>query len=135
MTTCPDCGTDHHPELAEAAAELGSAEVVAEGVAGAAHEEARADVEVARIEGETAVELAKLDIKREEIWQETRVAELEGQVSGMREILDRLTAPPEPPPAPEPEPEPEIADDGPPPPDDKPAPAPPAPKKSKGWWG
>lgn len=134
MALCPDCGMEHHPELAAAAAEVGSAEVIAEGAADAAHEEARADVEVAKVEGETAIELAKIDAKVQAGWQEERIVRMEGELSGMREVLDRLAAPPEPPPAPEPEPEPEVIDDEPPPPEEQPAP-PPAPKKSKGWWG
>lgn len=134
MTLCPDCGLDHHPEEAEAVAEAESAEVLAEGAEGVAHEEARGDVRVAEIEAEAAVELAKIDAKVQAGWQEARVAELEGQVTGMREIIERLTAPPEPPAEPAPAPVTEVVDDGPPPPDEKTA-APPKPPKSKGWWG
>ena len=135
MAICPECGVDHHPAETEAVAEVTAAEILAEGAEGAAHEEAHADVRVAEIEAEAAVELAKINAKVEAGWQEARVAELEGQVSGMREIIDRLAAPPEPP-EPEPAPAPaEPADDGPPPPaettESKPAPE----KKSKGWWG
>lgn len=132
MALCPDCGAEHHPELAEAAAEIDTAEVIAEGAADAAHEEHRADVEVAQIEADAAVELARINAKVEAGWQEARVAELEGQVAGMREIIGRLTEPPEPPPAPDP-PEPEVIEEEPPPPEEEPPP--PAPKKSKGWWG
>lgn len=41
MTLCPDCGVDHHPEVAEAAADVVAAEVLAEGAEGAAHEAVR----------------------------------------------------------------------------------------------
>lgn len=133
MTVCPDCGLDHHPEAIEAAAEVEAAEVIADGVEGAAQHEARADVEVAKVEAERDVEMARINAKVEAGWQEARVAELEGQVSGMREIIDRLTAPP---PAPEPAPAPAVepAGDEPPAPEDKPAPPVP-PKKKSGWWG
>ena len=66
---------------------------------------ADAEVEVAKIHAKRDVELAKIDVQREEMWQEGRVAELEGRVRGMQEILDRLQ--PSEPPAPEPGPEPE----------------------------
>ena len=133
MDVCPHCGLDHHPELAEAVAEVDAAEAIADGMEGAAHEEARADVEIAKVEGETAIELARIDAKVQAGWQEERIVRMEGELSGMREVLDRLAAPP---PDPEPEPEPapvEVVDDGPPAPEE--TPAPPAPKKSKGWWG
>lgn len=130
---CPDCGLDHHP--AEDVPEVQAAEVLAEGAEGAAEAEAGADVAVAAIEGETAIELAKIDAKVQAGWQEARVAELEGQVSGMREIIGRLTAPPEPadPPPGPPAPPVDVVDE-PPPPGDNPAPVK-AEKKSKGWWG
>jgi hypothetical protein len=131
MATCPDCGLDHHPH--EEAPEIAAAAVIAEGAEGAAEAEAGAGVRIAEIDAEAAVELAKINAKVEAGWQEARVVELEGQVSGMREIIDRLTAPPPEPAAPADPPAP-VADDGPPPPDDKPVP-PAAPKKSKGWWG
>jgi len=133
MALCPDCGLDHHPH--EEAPEVQAAEVIAEGAEGAAEHEAHAGVRVAEIEADAAVELAKINAKVEQGWQEARIVELEGQVSGMREIVERLTAPPaEPPPAPGPAPAAEVIDDGPPPPEDKPAP-PRAEKKSRGWWG
>ena len=134
MPVCPDCGVDHHPELAEAVAEVQAAEVIAEGAEGAAHEEARADVEVAKVQAEAAVELAKIDAKVQAGWQEARVAELEGTVAGMREVLAGLTAPPDPPADPPAAAPTEVVDDGPPPPDQT-APAAPKEKKSKGWWG
>lgn len=132
MTTCPDCGLDHHPEAAEAVAEVEAAEVIAEGAEGAAHEEARAGVEIAKVEGETAIELARIDAKVQAGWQEERIVRVEGELAGMREVLDRLTAPSDPPPSPEPVAV-EPAEEEPPAPEEKPAP--PAPKKPKGWWG
>lgn len=133
MALCPDCDIDHHPELAEAAASAEAAGDLADGAEAVAKAEGSAGVRVAEIEAEAAVELAKINAKVEAGWQEARVAELEGQVAGMREIMTRLTAPPDPPPAPEPEPA-EVIEDEPPAPEEKPAP-PPAQKKSKGWWG
>lgn len=134
MSVCPDCGLDHHPE--QAVAEVTAAEVIAEGAEGAAHEEGRAGVRVAEIEAEAAVELAKIDAKVQAGWQEARVAELEGQVSGMREIIERLTAPPEPPAEVAPAPVAEPAEDGPPPPAESGPVAPKTEKKKKsgGWW-
>ncbi len=52
MAICPDCGLDHHPEVIEAVAEVEAAEVLAEGAEGAAHEEGKADVEVAKVEAD-----------------------------------------------------------------------------------
>ena len=129
---CPDCGLDHHPS--EEVPEVQAAEVIADGAEGAAEHEAKADVRVAEIEAGAAVELAKINAKVEAGWQEARVAELEGQVTGMREIIERLTAPPEPPAEPPAAPPVEVIDDGPPPPDENPAPPKAAGKKSKGWW-
>lgn len=135
MPVCEMCGVDHHPEAVEAAAEIEAAEAMADGAEGAAHEVARADVEVAKVEAERDVEVARINAKVEAGWQEARVAELEGQVSGMREVLDRIMNPPAPDPEPEPEPVAVAVDDGPPAPEQQQAP-PAAPKqKSKGWWG
>lgn len=73
---------------------------------------ADADVEIARIQADTEVKLAKEATKREELWQESRVAELEGQMRGMREMLEKLIPEPEPEPEPAPvvitDPEPEA---------------------------
>ncbi len=133
MAICPDCGLDHHPEVIEAVAEVEAAEVLAEGAEGAAHEEGKADVEVAKVEADRDVEVARINAKVEAGWQEARVAELEGKLSGMSEVLDRLVNPAAPEPAPEPVAV-EPAEDEPPAPEEKPAPPVP-PKKSKGWWG
>jgi hypothetical protein len=115
-----------HPETAPAdAAEVSeeSIETVSE-----------AAVEIAQIEAERDVKIAQLDIKREEVWQEGRVTELEGEIRGMRELLDRLAPEPEPEPEPvvivaepEPEPEPEPVIDA------LPAAEPKAAKKKSGW--
>ncbi|MDB5910930.1 MAG: hypothetical protein JWP34_5044 [Massilia sp.] len=114
-------------DIGPAAAEVEAVEVVAE-----------ADVEIAKVNADRDVALAKIDIKREELWQEGRVQQLEGEIRGMREMLDKLV--PEPEPAPDPAPVIVAADPG--PEDDiAPAPAPdlteqPAePKKAKGYWG
>ena len=95
------------------------------------------DVKIAEIEAAASVE-------REKIWTEQRgadleqtVAELRGELTGMREVLDRLQ-PPEPP-----EPDPVVLPlPDPPAPAPEPAPAPPpaaepkaSSKKSSGWWG
>lgn len=94
---------------------------------------AEADVEIARIQAETDIALGKEATKREAMWQESRVAELEGKLAGMEATLAALQ-----PPAPEPvvvtadppaDPEPDV----PPPPPDQPE-EPPA-KKSGGFWG
>lgn len=60
-----------------------------------------AAVEIAEIEATRDVKLAQISAGTEEAWRDARIAELEGQMRGMREMLDRLT-----PPAPEPDPEP-----------------------------
>jgi len=59
---------------------------------------AEAEVKVAQIGADRDVELAKEATRAAETWQESRVAELEGEVRGMRTVLDRI-APPEPDPA------------------------------------
>ncbi|MEU9022332.1 hypothetical protein [Actinomadura sp. NPDC048394] len=112
---------------------------VAEAATEVAQTTAAADVQVAEIEAARDVELARIDVEREEVWQEGRVARLEGELAGIRETLDKLTQPPaepepdpvvvEAPPEPAPEPEPAAA----------PAPAPepeqPKGKKKPGFWG
>jgi hypothetical protein len=117
---CPDCGLDHGEPVIEAP------EVDMEPAADAA-------VEIARLETERDVAVARIEAKSTEAWQEARVVELEAQLAAMRETVDRL-APPEPQSvpivveevAPEPvvEPEPTVA---PPPVVEEPAP-----RKAKG---
>jgi len=78
---------------------------------------AEAAVEVARIEAKRDVDVAKIEARVEDDEMVLRMAALEGEIKGMRELLDRV-APPEPEPEPEPEPvivEPEPA--APPPPE------------------
>lgn len=70
---------------------------------------ADADVEIAKVNAERDIALAKIDIKREELWQEGRVAQLEGELAGIRETLQKLL-PPEPEPEPEPDPAPIVLD-------------------------
>jgi hypothetical protein len=82
---CETCGLEHavdEPIVAEVAV-------------------TEATVKIAEIEAARDVTLAKIDVQREEVWQEGRVAELEGQLRGIRQTLEQLV-----PPAPEPEPEP-----------------------------
>src|SRR2546430_15603827 len=93
MTICPECGFDR-PDIVEVPAETEAAETAAD-----------ATVEIARIEADRDVTLAKVHAKTEESWQETRVAELEGKLAGMQELLDRLN-----PPEPHPEPRPVIVE-------------------------
>lgn len=109
---------------------------VAEAATEVAETTAAADVEIAKVEAERDVELAKIDVEREEVWQESRVARLEGEIAGMREVLERI-APPEPEPAepvepvvvePPAEPEPEPVAPAP-----EPAPQPKG-KKKAGFW-
>src|SRR6266487_771016 len=87
--TCDVCGLEHQVDE--------PTDVVEEVVA------ADAAVSIAEIEAERDVTLAKINAGNEKVWQEGRVAELEGQLLGMKEILDRLNAPP-----PEPEPVPVV---------------------------
>lgn len=94
---------------------------------------AGADVEVAKIQAERDIALAKLSNKQAEMWQESRVAEIEARMLGMQEALDRLAPPP---PEPvvvtqEPEPEPEAA----PAPEPVDQPAEEKPPKSTGFFG
>jgi cytoskeletal protein CcmA (bactofilin family) len=114
-------------DIGPAAAEVEAVEVVAD-----------ADVEIAKINADRDVKIEQLGVKRDEVWQEARVVELEGQLRGMREMLDKLMPEPEP----EQEPAPVIVAADPGPEDDiAPAPAPDlteepaAPKKAKGYWG
>jgi hypothetical protein len=59
-----------------------------------------ADVEIAKVNAERDIALAKIGVKRDELWQEGRIAELEGELTGMREMLAKLMPEPEPAPAP-----------------------------------
>ena len=123
---CPDCGLEHQVDVPEPV--IVDAEPAADAV-----------VQVAQIEADRDVTIARLGAKTEQGWQEQRIAELEGQLTGMQEMLARLNPPePEPEPVPvvvqEPEPEPVV---------EEPVAAPPPiveeqPKKTKRgnpWWG
>jgi hypothetical protein len=73
------------------------------------------DVEIAAIEADTAVKVAKIETEQRDDDLRAEVEELRGEMRGMREVLDRLAPPapaepepivvpvPEPAPAPEPE--------------------------------
>jgi len=117
------------------------AAAVADAATEVAETTADADVKIAKINADLGRDLAAADLKREEMWQERRVAELEARVAAQQELIDRL-APPEPAAAepvviaPAAEPEPETAP-APPPAEDKGAGAEPEaePKKKRGFWG
>lgn len=110
-------------EVVEAVADVEATEAVAD-----------ASVEVARIEAERDVAIAKEQTKQSGVYASEELAALQGEVRALREIVDALK-PPEPEPAPEPpapvvveapaEPAPDVA---PPPEVDKR----PAPKKKSG---
>ena len=70
-----------------------------------------ADVEIARIEGDTAVKIAKIEAGVAEDMMESRVAALEGELRGMREALDRIAPEPQPEPQPEPAPAPVVIEE------------------------
>ncbi len=80
---------------------------------------AEASVEVARIEADRDVKVAKIEAGTDRIEIDSRVDALEAKIDGMREVLDRLAPEPEP----EPEPEPVVVEPGPPAPDVPPPPA------------
>lgn len=96
------------------------------------------DVKIAEVEGATRVQVAKIEAGMVDSEVQARIESLEGELRGMREVLDRL-APPEPEPVPEPvivpvpDPEPAPADAGP----SAPPPAEPTrtPSKPAGFWG
>jgi hypothetical protein len=121
---CPQCGLEHDFEAA----------VVETEVAG------EAAVEIATIEADRDIALARIAAKAEETEDQRRIAGLEGEMRGMREMLERLM-PPEPEPEPEPvpvvvqaDPEPVVDDQGAtPPPIVEPLPSRKASKSA--WWG
>lgn len=82
MHYCQVCGVSH--EDAEPVVEENPVIVVD------AEPAAEANVEIARIEGETAVQMAKISAKSDEVWRDSRIAELEGENRGLREALDAL---------------------------------------------
>jgi hypothetical protein len=105
----------------------------------AVEEVAEAEVQIAKIQGETAIQLAKIEAKADEAHDETEVESLRAEIKGMKEILDRLAGggDPEPEPSPEPAAPVVVVDDAPAAPE---VPEPPdaepehhsAPKRSKG---
>jgi hypothetical protein len=105
MHNCPSCGLAHD----------GTIEVAPEPEPVPAETTSANDVEIAKVEADAVVQLAKIDAKTEESEDKQRIAELEGEVRGLRETIAALT-PPEPPPPPAPvivgppEPEPEPTD-------------------------
>ncbi len=123
---CAECGLEHaDPVIAEAPVA----------------ETAAADVQIAEIEAERDIRLAQIGAKAGESDAITRIAELEGKMDGMREMLERLL-----PPEPEPDPTPVIVDAPaaePEPVVEEPAATPPPavesePKRSRqrnAWWG
>lgn len=137
---CPVCGDEHE----------GMTEVIhAPESAPATEANADAAVEIARIQAERDVKVEKLYTERATSDDQQRIAELEGEVAGLRQAVQALQAPataaalsgaldPEPEPEPEPivvvpEPEPELppVDVATPPestPPDKPA------KRGGGWF-
>lgn len=113
--------------------------------AAAVEVQAEAAVEIAKVEAERDVELAKVQQQTAEVYANEDLARLSGEVSALREIVERLSPPePEPDPAPAPEPEPVVVvddppaepapvDDAPPPPAET-EPKPKAKKSSNPWW-
>jgi len=95
---CLECGLEHAVD--EPVAELAEEAVAAD-----------AAVTIAEIEASRDVELAKINVKSEEMWRDQELAKLQGRLTGIEETLAKL-APPEPEPVPivvpEPEPEPVV---------------------------
>jgi hypothetical protein len=130
LHTCAECGLEHEGAAIEVAEP--QAEVVVESGPN------ENDVKIAEVEAAAQVETAKIHAAEGDEEMRAELERLRGEMSGMREILDRL-APPEPepeatvvvadPPAPEPEPEP-VADELPP---AEPKPAKPK-KQSFSWF-
>jgi hypothetical protein len=124
MHECPECGTAHEEPIViepEPAVE----------------EIAEAEVRIAEVQADRDIKIAKIEAGVTEDITESRLAELEGQVRGMREVLDRIAPAPEPEPAPAPEPVITVVDDQ---ADDEVPPKaehhePPRPKKSSSYFG
>lgn len=114
MHYCQTCGVAHGEDM-EAVPSGETGEHGGEIPPQAAEDISEASVEIARIEGDTAVKIAKIEAGVAESEIESRVSALEGELRGMRETLDRVAPEPEMPqpvPVPEPvvipEPEPEM---------------------------
>jgi hypothetical protein len=93
-------GPDGHVVISEPSPAAEEAEAV--------EEVAHAEVEIARIEADRDVAVAKIAAKTEEAHDETEVEALRAEIRGMREILNQLMPPPPPEPEPMPEPEPIV---------------------------
>ena len=124
---CPTCGHEEVPVVEEQPLE--ATEAVTE-----------ASVEIARIEADRDVTLAKIGAKTDETIVESEIAQLRGELAGMRELLDRIapkTEPVEDAPEPvvvvNPEPEPVIDEPEAEAPAAEPA-TPKAPKRKNAWW-
>lgn len=111
---CPYCG-EHHGAMEEAP-------VAAEVVADVSAEEAGAAVQIAEIEADRDIRLAKIAAAAEETHDETEVEVLRAEVRTLREMIEKIVPEPEPTtpepvivaqevPAPEPEPEMPKAED------------------------
>ena len=126
---CQGCGLEHEDVTEPAEPVIVDTEPIAD-----------ANVQVAEIEANRDVTIARIQAKSEEAWQESRVAQLEAELTGMRETLARLAPPaPEPDPDPEPvvimdDPEPEPVTEEPTAVPPTPEPAPPKPKKGNAFW-
>lgn len=95
MSTC-DMGYEH-------------ADPEPEPIIQAVEETVAADVEVAKIEADRDVTIAKIAAKAEESHDETEVEVLRGEVRVLREMVERMAPEPEP----EPEPVPVVVNDAP----------------------
>lgn len=98
MSYCPECGVEFDAHAAHSQPE-------AEEVVGA--ELADAAVQVAEIEANRDVTIARIEAKADEAHDETEVEALKREIAGMREALALVAPQPpvaEPEPAPEPEP-------------------------------
>jgi hypothetical protein len=104
MHNCPDCGIEH---------EVPEPVMIEPDPAPAVEAAGEADIEIARVQGNTAIKLARIEAGTARAELESRVGELEAQLSGFKDALDRLAPPPAPEPAavvvePPAEPEPEM---------------------------
>lgn len=84
--SCSECGGVHDAPVVE------TPDVVVEAPP------TEAVVAVAEIEATRDVKLAQINAGTEEAWRDSRIAGLEGEINGMKEMLERLL-PPEPDPA------------------------------------
>ena len=128
---CPMCGAVHGGEAeAEAIAEVAAVEEVS-----------RADVEIARINADRDIRLARINAGVLDQERDAELAHAEGKAEGVVETLETLAPDPEPAPVvveADPEPEPELVPEVPAPPvDDDHQDHEPRPPKSRGlgMWG